>query len=81
MKRLTGKTYNPTGGDGPFECVEIPVELDHERTITIRRETICGADGITLTCGIDRAERTGNAAFVIRSPNFGVLHLGVEQAK
>jgi hypothetical protein len=48
MKKLTGRTYKPTGGDGPFECVEIVLDLDHERSITIRREAIDGADRFTL---------------------------------
>ena len=78
MKKLTGRTYNPTGGDTPFECVEIVINLDHGRSITIRREAIGGAVGLTLSCGIDRAERTANARFVIRAPSFGVLHVGVE---
>ena len=40
-----------------------------------------GEDGVTLLTGIDRADRTANARFVIRAPNFGQVHLSVEQAK
>ncbi len=81
MKKLTGRLYNPAAADGPFECAEVVLDLDHGRSITIRRETVGGVDGIALHCGIDRTERTANARFVIRAPNFGVLHLSVEQAK
>ena len=81
MKKLIGKTYHPTGGDGPFECVEIILDLDHGRSIKIRREAVGGEDGITLYCGIDRADRTANARFVIRVSNSSVAHLSVEQAK
>ena len=81
LKRLTGTNYCRTGGDGPFQCEKIVLDLDHGRSVVISRETVGGEDGITLTCGIDRADRTANARFVIRVPNSGVMHLSVEQAK
>jgi hypothetical protein len=81
LKKLTGKTHSPTGEDGSFECTEIILDLDHGRSIVIRREAITGSDGIVLSCGIDRADRTANARFVIRATNFGVIQLSVEQAK
>ena len=82
MKRLKGMGLGRLRDtDGGFECDEIVLELDHGRTLTIRRDTIAGEDGITLDAGIDREGRTANARFVIRAPNFGRVHLSVEQAK
>jgi hypothetical protein len=66
---------------GKFECDEIVLELDHGRTLAIRRESAAGEDGVVLQAGIDRAGRTANARFVIRAPSFGQVHLSVEQAK
>lgn len=82
MKKLTGiGTGRIRESDGKFECDEIVLELDHGRSIMIRRESIAGADGIVLDAGINRPNQTANARFVIRVPNFGVVHLSVEQAK
>jgi hypothetical protein len=82
VKRLKGRGIaRIRDEDGGFECDEIVLEFDHGRTLTIRRESIHGEDGIALFAGIDRAERTANARFVIRAPNFGQLHLSIEQAK
>jgi hypothetical protein len=82
MKRLKGMGLGrPRDTGGGFECDEIVLELDHGRTLTIRRETVAGEDGVALYAGIDRDDRTANARFVIRAPNFGQVHLSVEQAK
>jgi hypothetical protein len=82
MKRLRGKGLGRLREtDNGFECDEIELELDHGRTLTIRRETLAGEDGITLYAGIDREGRTANARFVIRAPNFGHVHISIEQAK
>lgn len=82
MKRLKGTgvgRLRDTGGS--FECDQIILELDYGRTMLIRRETVAGEDGISLYAGIDRDNRTANARFVIRAPNFGSVHLSIEQAK
>ena len=82
MKRLKGTGVGRLKDEGGrFECDEIVLELDHGRTLTIRRETVGGEDGVVLLAGIDRADRTANARFVIRAPNFGQVHLSIEQAK
>jgi hypothetical protein len=82
MKRLRGMGLGRLcSEDGRFECDEIVLELDHGRTVAIRRETVGGEDGITLRADITREDRTANARFVIRAPNFGFVHLNVEQAK
>jgi hypothetical protein len=82
MKRLKGIGLGRLRDeDGRFECDEIRLELDHGRTVTIRRESARGEDGITLCADIERVDRTANARFVIRALNFGIVHLSVEQAK
>jgi hypothetical protein len=82
MKRLRGTGVGRLKDeDGKFECDEIVLELDHSRTIRLRRKTLAGEDGIELIAGIDREDRTANARFVLRVPNFGQVHLSVEQAK
>jgi hypothetical protein len=82
MKRLKGLGLGRIRDDnGRFECDELVLELDHGRTLTIRRETIAGEDGITMSAGIERENQTANARFVIRAPNFGQVHLSIEQAK
>lgn len=82
MKRLRFKRGGLLRDNGDsFECDEIVLQLDHGRTITLRRESVAGEDGIVLHAGIDREERTANARFVIRAQNFGCLNLSVEQAK
>jgi hypothetical protein len=82
MKRLRGRGLGRLReSDNGFECDEIHLELDHGRTMTIRRETLTGEDGITIYAGIDREGRTANARFVIRATNFGHVHLSVEQGK
>ncbi len=84
MKRLKGRglgRLRETDNGYSFECDEIQLELDHGRTMTIRRETLAGEDGITIYAGIDREKRMANPRFVIRAPNFGLVHLSVEQAK
>jgi len=82
MKRLKGMGIGRLRDEGGrFECDEIVLELDHGRSLTIRRETVAGEDGVTLYAGIEREERTANARFVIRAPNSGHVHLSIEQAK
>ena len=84
MKRLKGGglgRFRESDSGYGFECDEIHLELDHGRTITIRRETLTGEDGITIFAGIDREGRTANARFVLRATNFGHVHLSVEQGK
>ena len=83
MKRLKGTCAGRLREDdsGRFECDEITLELDHGRVLTIRRESIGGEDGVELSAGIRREERSANARFVVRAPNFGFLHLSIEQAK
>lgn len=84
MKRLKGSVlgrFRESNDGQSFECDEIHLELDHGRTMTIRRETVAGEDGINICAGIDREGRLANARFVIRAPNFGQVHLSVEQGK
>ena len=82
MKRLKGTLSGRLREDGGrFECDEIVLELEHGRTLTVRRESVGGEDGIKLYANIEREERTANARFVVRAPNFGYLHLSIEQAK
>ena len=82
MKRLKGTRNGRLREDGgTFECDEIVLELDHGRTMTIRRESVSGEDGVVLLAGFERPDRTANARFVIRVPNFGSVNLSVEQAK
>jgi hypothetical protein len=82
MKRLRGRGQ---GGfyqeNGRFECDEIVLDLDHGRTLSIRRATVVGEDGIMLCAGIERDNRTANGGFVIRATNFAMLHLSIEQAR
>ena len=82
MKRLKGTFSGQLREqDNRFECDEITFELDHGRLLTIRRESVGGEDGVQLFAGIAREDRTANARFVIRVPNFGILQLAIEQAK
>ena len=82
MKRLRVRGLGRVREDeNVSECDEIHIELDHGRTLTIRRESLSGEDGINLFAGIDREGRTANARFVIRAPNFAHVHLSIEQAK
>ena len=82
MKRLKGMGIGRLRDEGGrFECDEIVLELDHGRSLTIRRETVAGEDGVTLYAGIEREDRTANARLVIRAPNYGHVHLSIEQAK
>lgn len=84
MKQLRGRglgRLRETDNGYGFECDEIHLELDHGRTLILRRETLAGEDGITIRAGIDREGRTANARFVIGAPNFGHVHLSVEQGK
>ena len=82
MKRLKGMGVGRLRDEGGrFECDQIVLELDHGRTLTLRRETVAGEDGITLCAGIDRDNRMANARFVLRATNFGQVHLSIEQAK
>jgi len=80
MKKLRGllKSKNITlGAGGAFEAEEIVLELEHDRQITIRRTK----NGIQLFCDITRKNKTANAQFVIRAPNFGIIELSVGQIK
>jgi hypothetical protein len=82
MKRLRGrKTGEFRDETGSFECDELVLDIDHGRSVTIRREGVGGEDGIALFAGIDRNNRMANARFVIRAKNFGYLHVAVEQAQ
>ena len=83
MKRLKGSGCCAACGtrSASSSATKSCWELDHGRTLSIRRESVGGEDGVTLLTGIDRADRTADAHFVIRAPNFGQVHLSVEQAK
>lgn len=83
MKRLKGTFTGRSRDDDSrrFECDEITLELEHGRELTVRRVSVSGEDGVQLLAGISREERTANARFVVRAPNFGVLHLSIEQGK
>ena len=81
MKRLKFKRGGLLHDHGDsLECDEIVMELDHGRTVTLRRESVAGKDGITLYAGIEREDQLANARFVIRN-ELGHLHLNVEQGK
>jgi hypothetical protein len=82
MKRLRGRSLGRIREEGDrIEFDQIVLELYHGRTLTLRRQTIAGEDGITLSAGIERKGRTANARFVIRIPNFGHVQLNIEQAR
>jgi hypothetical protein len=81
MKRLKGTITTKDGADIPLDAERIVLELDHGRTISIQREDVSGADGLSLGCGIDRPSQIANGRFVVRVPNFGWMLLTVEQAK
>ena len=77
VKKLTARTYNPTGGDGPFECVEIV--LDHGRSITIRRESRERKDRrCNLDFAIGGASR-GQGGFAGSGPVFGFREGGTDR--
>ena len=59
----------------------IVLKLEHGREISIRRENVAGSGGLSLYCGIERANQAANGRFVVRVPIFGSILLTVEQAK
>lgn len=81
MKRLKGTITTKDGAAIPLDAESIEIELDHGRSISIRREEVSGSDGLEFHCGIERPNQTANGRFVVRVPNFGYLLLTVEPAK
>ena len=68
MKKLRGFGIGRIRDEnGKFECDEIVLDLDHGRSLSIRRESVGGEDGLSLLAGIERADRLSNARFVNRA--------------
>ena len=81
MKRIEGTIKTKDGMETPLDAESIVLRLDHGRQISVRRDDLSGSDGLSLYCGIERANQAANGRFIIRAPNFGSVLLTVERAK